>query len=51
MGWRGTPLALKDERYGAMPLGWAMYGRDNGQVQPDLYEAVIGLLKDAGAAV
>ena len=46
---RGARLDVQDERYGATPLGWAMYGRNTGQVNPDRANETIGMFVAAGA--
>ncbi len=50
---RKAPVDLKDERFGGTPLGWALYGLQEGvrYGAPGHYHEVVGLLVAAGATV
>ena len=49
---RRAPVDLKDERFGGTPLGWAIYGWQEGVLcRGRGYHEVVGLLVSAGATV
>lgn len=45
----GAPLDTRDQRYGSSPIAWAAHGSANARSDDEAYEAVVGLLLDAGS--